>query len=85
MHDTILLSKISESLKEACIANKIKKVNILTVIVNHRSHVNPDNLYEHLQYANKDLVGEWTEIRVQKEEIQDQTAILKSIQGEEIE
>ena len=85
MHDTILFSKISESLKEACVANKIEKVNILTVIVNHRSHVNSDNLYEHLQYANKNLVGEWTKINVQREEIQDQTAILKSIQGEQSE
>jgi Zn finger protein HypA/HybF involved in hydrogenase expression len=85
MHDTILLSKISESLKEACIANKIKKVNTLTVVINHRSHVNSDNLYEHLQYANKNLVGKWTKINVMREEIQDQTAILKSIEGEQSE
>jgi len=83
MHDTILLSKISESIKEACVANKIRKVNTLTVIVNHRSHVNENNLYKHLQDTNKDLVGIWTTVNIEKEDIQDQTAILKSIQGEQ--
>lgn len=85
MHDTILLSKISEELKEICTANNINKVNTFTVIVNHRSHVNEDNLYDHLQYADGNLVGEWTKINVQREDIQDQTAILKSIQGEQSE
>lgn len=85
MHDTILLSKISEELKEICTANNINKVNAFTVIVNHRSHVNEDNLYKHLQYANGKLVGEWTKINVQRKDIQDQTAILKSIEGEQSE
>ena len=85
MHDTILLSKISEELKEICTINNINKVNTFTVIVNHRSHVNENNLYDHLQYADGNLVGEWTKINVQREDIQDQTAILKSIEGEQSE
>ena len=85
MHDTILLSKISEKLKEICTSNNINKVNTFTVIVNHRSHVNEDNLYDHLQYADGNLVGKWTKINVQREDIQDQTAILKNIQGEQSE
>ncbi len=66
-------------------ANNINKVKKFTVIVNHRSHVNSDNLYDHLQHTNGDLVGEWTKINVQREDIKDQTAILKSIQGEQSE
>jgi Zn finger protein HypA/HybF involved in hydrogenase expression len=83
MHDTILLSKISESIKEACTANKIKKVNTLTIVVNHKSHVNENNLYEHLKDINADLIGIWTKVNIEKGDIQDQTAILKSIQGEQ--
>lgn len=83
MHDTILLSKISEELINICAANNINKVKSFTVIVNHRSHVHSENLYDHLQHTCKDLVGEWTKINVQREDIQDQTAILKSIQGEQ--
>ena len=85
MHDTILLSKISEELKEICTANNINKVNTFTVIVNHRSHVNEDSLYDHLQYADGNLVGEWTKINVQRQDIEEQTAILKNIQGEQSE
>lgn len=85
MHDTVLLSKISEELKELCTANNINKVKTFTVIVNHRSHVNSNNLYDHLQYADGNLVGEWTKINVLREDIQDQTAILKSIEGEQSE
>ena len=85
MHDTILLSKISEELKNICTSNNINKVKTFTVIVNHRSHVNEDNLYDHLRHTYGNLVGKWTKINVQKEDIQDQTAILKSIQGEQNE
>lgn len=85
MHDTILLSKISEELRNICISNKINKVNKFTVIVNHRSHVHQDNLYEHLKHTNGEMVGEWTNIEVKREDIQDQTAIIKSVQGEQSE
>lgn len=85
MHDTILLSKISEELKNICAINNINKVETFTVIVNHRSHVNNANLYDYLQHTYENLVGEWTKINVQREDIQDQTAILKSIQGEQNE
>ena len=85
MHDTILLSKISEELKTICVANNINKVKTFTVIVNHRSHVHSDNLYDHLQHTGGDLVGEWTKIDIQREDVQDQTAILKSIVGEQNE
>lgn len=85
MHDTILLSKISEELKEICEFNNINKVNTFTVIVNYRSHVNSNNLYDHLKHTCGNLVGEWTKINLEREDIQDQTAILKSIQGEQSE
>lgn len=85
MHDTILISKISDELNKICTTNNINKVKTFTVIVNHRSHVNEENLYNHLQHAYGNLVGEWTKINVQREDIQDQIAILKSIQGEQSE
>jgi Zn finger protein HypA/HybF involved in hydrogenase expression len=85
MHDTILLNKISEAVRQVCAANKIKKVKKLAVVVNHRSHVDENNLYEHLQYVGGDLIGAWTKIKVEREDIMDQTAILHSIQGEQSE
>jgi len=47
MHDTILLNKISEAVKQVCAMNNIKKINTLDIVVNHRSHVNENNLFEH--------------------------------------
>ena len=85
MHDTILLNKISEAVKKVCEASNIIKVNKLAVVVNHRSHVNDQNLYEHLHCEHGDLIGLWTEIKIEKDNIQDQTAILHSIQGEKSE
>jgi Zn finger protein HypA/HybF involved in hydrogenase expression len=85
MHDTILLNKISEAVTKVCAASKIKKVKKLAIVVSNTSHVNENNLYDHLQYMNGDLVGDWTELRVQKDDILEQTAILHSIQGEQEE
>lgn len=82
MHDTILLNKISDAVSQVCEANNFKKVNKIAVVVNHRSHVDEHNLYEHLQNADGNLIGLWTEIKIEREDIQDQTAILHSIQGE---
>lgn len=82
MHDTILLNKISEAVKQVCADNNIRKINKLAVVVNHTSHVNEENLYEHLQYENKDLIGGWTKIKVEREDIEEQTAILHSIEGD---
>ena len=82
MHDTILLNKISDAVSQVCEANNFKKVNKIAVVVNYRSHVDEHNLYEHLQNADGDLIGLWTEIKIEREDIQDQTAILHSIQGE---
>lgn len=85
MHDTILLNKISDAVNQVCSMNNIKKVNRLAVVVNNNSHVNEDNLYDHLQYASANLVGEWTKIQVQRDDILEQTAILHSIEGEKSE
>lgn len=82
MHDTILLQKISEEVNNVSIHNKIKKIYKLTVKVNHRSHVNEENLLEHLQFTNKELIGSWTAIKVIRDDIPDQIAILESLEGD---
>lgn len=82
MHDTILLQKISEELSCLCKENKLNKIYKLSVKVNPRSHVNEENLLEHLQFANKELVGSWTTIEIERDDLPDQTAILQSIEGD---
>ena len=82
MHDTFLLNKISNSLKELCTENKIKKIEEVTLVVNHNSHINEENLQEHLKLHNTNIIASNLKIKLQREDIEEQTAIIKSIQGE---
>jgi len=82
MHDTFLLNKISNSLKEICNENKISKIEQFTLVVNHHSHINEENLKEHLKLHNSDIIARQLKIEIQREDIEEQTAIIFSIQGE---
>jgi Zn finger protein HypA/HybF involved in hydrogenase expression len=85
MHDTFLLNKISQSLKTICEENKLQRIEHFTLVVNHHSHINEENLLEHLIIHNNDIISNKLKIEIQKEAIEDQTAIIKSIQGETFE
>ena len=85
MHNTPLLSKITEEVQILSKTNRFSKVNKLLVCVNPDSHVNEENLYDSLRHANKKLFGTWTEIRIERDDIPEQVAILKSIEGEKAE
>lgn len=85
MHDTFLLNKISKSLNQICEENKIKQIDEFTIVVSPNSHITQENLQEHLQLYNKDIIGEVLQINIQREDIEKQTAIIHSIQGETFE
>lgn len=85
MHDTFLLNKISKSLKEICEKSNINKITQLTIVVNHNSHVNEKNLQEHLKENNNELLDDEFKVTVQREDIEDQTALIHSIQGKTLE
>ncbi|MDD2494097.1 MAG: hypothetical protein PHE29_02780 [Tissierellia bacterium] len=82
MHDTFLLNNISKLLGEICEQSKILKIDWLTIVVNHNSHVNEENLREHLLLNNANLLNSNFKIKVKREDIEEQTAIIQSIQGE---
>ncbi|QUH26399.1 hypothetical protein [Serpentinicella alkaliphila] len=85
MHDTYLLNKISQALKELCQKHKLEKIEAFTLVVNHHSHVNEESLREHLQNHSKELIGDNLLIKLQREDIEEQTAIIHSLQGETFE
>lgn len=83
MHDTFLIKKISDEVNELCKMNQLKKLTKLVVTVNDKSHVNEENLNHRLHHLNKKVFGSWTHIEVLRDDnIQDQTAILQTIEGE---
>ncbi len=84
MHDTFLLNKISNVLKEICNENKINRIEQFTLVVNHDSHIYEENLLEHLKLHNPNIISKELRIEIQRENIEQQTAIIKSIQGETV-
>ena len=85
MHDTFLLKRISESLRELCNANSITRVMRLQIITSQNSHIQHDNLYEQLLIDHNGVVGEWTEIIIERQDIERLTAVIESVEGETLE
>lgn len=84
MSDTILLNKITEEVQVLSKTKQYSKVNKLLVCVNAESNINEEKLYDSLHHANKKLFGDWTKINIERDELPDQVAILKSIEGETV-
>lgn len=82
MQNVVLLSKISRGLYECCKKEKISKVNSMSVIVNKRSCINSNNLFEYLKNYNENLIDICTEIKIEIEDLPDETAIIRNIEGD---
>ncbi len=82
MHDSFLMQNISKSLNTICMDNGIKKVTLMEISVNSNSHINEENLLEHLIDMNSGLVDKYTEIKVVFEDIPQLTAAIKKIEGD---
>ncbi|MFT9497927.1 hypothetical protein [Anaerosolibacter sp.] len=82
MHDTILLGRISQGLEGLCKENNILRIDQMIVAVSLTSHVNTENLKTFLLEYNRPIVGEWTDILVRKEDIENQSAIIHSVKGD---
>lgn len=85
MHDTFLLKGIMDNLIILCNTNKIKRVVKLHIITSQGSHINRDDLYEHLKEENPDLIGKWTDIIIERDNIENLTAVIESVEGDMFE
>lgn len=85
MHDTFLLNNISKEIQSICTNKKIDRVKYLKIIVNRNSHVTVDNLSEHLYIHNNECIKKEITIEIIKGDVEDQTAIIEMIQGEQFE
>ncbi|WHH60790.1 hypothetical protein [Petroclostridium sp. X23] len=82
MHDTFLNERIYEALLKLCQENKILKLNKINIAVNIDSHISENSLHEHFGERNSNLLGDWTEIIVEKQDVGKLNAVIKSIEGE---
>lgn len=85
MHDTYLLNKVSKSLEGLCKENNVKMIDKFTIVVNNNSHINEEGLREHLKLHNRDIVADELQINIQRDDIEDQCAIIENIEGETFE
>jgi Zn finger protein HypA/HybF involved in hydrogenase expression len=82
VQDTFLLNKISQSLKRVCEENKIKRINAFTLVLSRNSHVNEENLMEHLKLNNRDIIDDNIKIELKRDDIEDQAAIIYCLKGD---
>ncbi|MDD3704471.1 MAG: hydrogenase maturation protease [Clostridiaceae bacterium] len=85
MHDTFLLKRISDALGALCSTNRFSKITKLQVTTCKNSHIEHDNLFEQLLKDHNESVGEWTEIIIIRRDIEDNTAVIDSVEGETFE
>jgi len=82
MHDTFLNERIYEALLKLCRENKIARLSKVNITVNIDSHISENSLHEHFSERNNNLLGDWTEIIVEKQDVGKLNAVIKSIEGE---
>lgn len=82
MHDIFLKERIYEALLKLCRENKILKLNKINIAVNVDSHISENSLREHFSERNNYLLGDWTEIIVEKQDVGKLNAVINSIEGE---
>ncbi|MEA4825097.1 MAG: hypothetical protein VB130_00460 [Clostridium sp.] len=81
MHDSLLMQNISASLNGICKDNGIKKITTIEIAVGYGSPINEKNLIDHLVDMNKGLVDHKTRAKVVFDNLPDQIAEIKIIEG----
>lgn len=82
MQDNFLYDKITEALHQICNNSQFKRIDEMLIRINPGSSLNTDCLHQHLKIRQPGVIGEWTVIQVQKENIEPLTAVIQSIKGE---
>ena len=62
--------------------NKIARLRKVNIAVDTGSHINENSLREHFSQGNSHLMGDWTEVIVERQDVGNLNAVIKSIEGE---
>ena len=85
MHDSLLFEKTYQTVLKLCKSHSIKKVNEIKMTVSMDSHVDGPHMLRHFMERDNILFGDWTNVVVEKRDIEKLTAIVESIDGEKDE
>ena len=83
MHDSVLFEKTYQTVCALCESHSIKKVNEIKMAVSMDSHVDGPHMLNYFMERDNTLFGEWTNVIVEKRDIEKLTAIVESIDGDE--
>lgn len=82
MHDTFLNERIYEEVLKLCRENKIVKLTKVILSVNSDSHISENSLREQFSERNNHLLGDWTEIYIEKKDVGKLNAVIQRIEGD---
>lgn len=82
MHDTFLNERIYEALLELCKENKLSRISKAIITVNVDSHITESSLREYFSERSCGLLGDSTEIIVERQDVGKLNAVIRSIEGE---
>ncbi|KXL52437.1 hypothetical protein CLNEO_21330 [Anaerotignum neopropionicum] len=82
MHDTFLNQNLYEAIVGLCEENAMGKITKLVITVHTHSHISESSIREYFADRNSKLIGAWTDIVVEKKEIEPLTATIEQIDGE---
>lgn len=85
MHDTFLNQNLYDSITKLCMENSIAKILNLTITVHTNSHISKESIREYFSDKKSALMGDWTNVLVQKKEIEPLTATIEQIDGEKFQ
>lgn len=71
-----------EVIAQLCANNSLVRVNNLILTVHNSSRISEHAIREYFQENNSTLVGEWTNITVEKRKIDNLKAIIQRVDGE---
>ncbi|WP_352400851.1 hypothetical protein [Anaerotignum sp.] len=85
MHDTFLNQNLYDAITKLCDENAMAKITQLVIIVHTHSHINESSIREYFGDRRSKLIGDWTNVVIEKKEIEPLTATIEQIDGEKIE
>lgn len=85
MHDSFLLYKIARTLQQICDENRLRNIKEAVIEVSYNSHIDSEDLHQHLVEIIPKLVDNCTIITVNKKDIEDQTALIYLLKGDSLD
>ncbi|NCC15462.1 MAG: hypothetical protein EOM28_03820 [Clostridia bacterium] len=82
MHDTFLNQNLYDAIVNLCKESAIEKITKLAITVHTHSHISEGSIREYFADRKNKLMGTWTNIVVDKKEIEPLTATIEQIDGE---